>query len=221
LVALAASSHVVTSDNGWPDIKLYTTFKTSVEVYTWDGKTLTSFKDIKADAKVDGDRNKAAVSAKVTVPIFGTIDAQAVVDFTTGQAIEYVPFLGLCQHTPLNHTLNLKEYLKKAFDPAGGITKYIGESPAPFDGTNMWKFTSTASAAHKRHHNGVGNTTVSSDSYFLEDTKQLHWIHGTTTNYVAKLPSGVSEATFTDADFVISGCNTVITDPTQKLKLFF
>jgi hypothetical protein len=221
LAALATANTVVTADNGWPDITLYDTFKTSVSMWSWDGKTLVSLKDITANLKVDADRNKVYSAAKVTVPIFGTIDAQAVIDFTTGQALEYVPFLGLCQHTPLNHTLNLKEYLKKAYDPAGGITQYDGEASAPFDSTKMYKFTSTASALHKKHAHLNANTTYSSDSYFKEDTKQIAWIHGTTTNIVVKIPTGVEKATFADADFTISGCNTVITDPEQKLRLFF
>jgi hypothetical protein len=209
LVALAAAGTInpfVLSDspNDWPQLNTFTTFKASVEVYTWDGKTLAPFKDTTADAKVDSDRNKVKLDAKVTVPIFGAIDAQVVVDFTLGSALEYVPFLGLCQHTPLNETLNLKDLMQKIYSPTGGLTKFDGESGAPFDTTKMFKFTSSYT---------YNNTLYTADSYFDESSKSAKWIQGLTTGYVVKMPTGEKQATFTDADFKISGCNTIITDP--------
>ena len=66
-VAALALANTVTSDaaNDWPQLNTYYTFKASAEVYTWDNKTLTSFKGISADLKVDSERNKIKADAKV------------------------------------------------------------------------------------------------------------------------------------------------------------
>lgn len=216
LVALASAGTIntVVSDdvNDWPVVDTYTTFKASVQLYTWDNTTLTPYKDVSADLKVDAGRNKIKADAKVSIPIFGSINAQVLVDLTGGFALEYVPFLGVCQHTALNVTLNMTDILTKIYSPQGGITAYDGESAAPWDATKMWKFTSSFPA---------GNKTAAADTYFDEASHDGKWIYSTSTGFVIKVPGGENQATFTDSDFVISGCNEVIFDPSKKLKIFF
>jgi hypothetical protein len=95
----------------WPALDLYTTFKADASLFSWDGKTLSPYKDITATIKLDSDRNKIKVDAKVAVPLIGKVNAEVLVDATAGMAYEYVPFLGLCQKTPLNKTVSLKALL--------------------------------------------------------------------------------------------------------------
>ena len=98
IAALASANTIVTSDANaaWPALNTYYTFKAATELYTWDGSKLESLKGITADLKVDSVRNKIKADAKVTVPIFGSINAQVLIDLTAGTALEYVPFLGVC-----------------------------------------------------------------------------------------------------------------------------
>ena len=113
LLAAVASAAVVTSDsNDWPAVHLYDSFKlTQASVYTWDGKSLTSFKDLVADIKVDGARSKVKVDAKIKVPILGHISAEVLIDTVAGTALEYVPSLHICQHTSLNASFPLLDLL--------------------------------------------------------------------------------------------------------------
>lgn len=212
-VATANSVTTVASDvAAWPQVNLYTTFSTSASIYTWDGTTLTALKDLTADVKVDSERNKIRADAKVKIPVFGKVSAQVVVDLTNGFAIEHIPLLGICQHTALNATLNLKETLDLIYSPTAGVTQYDGESQAPWDPTNMWKFTSSAP---------FNGTTLALDSYFDEAAHNGKWIAFAAKNLVVKIPNGEQPATFTDQDFVLTGCNEIIFDPARKVPLFF
>lgn len=124
---------------------------------------MSPYKDISATIKVDSDRNKIKINAKVAVPLLGKVNAEVLADLTQGIAYEYVPFLGLCQKTPLNITLNLKDIMNQVYSPTGGITVYDGETQADWDKTNMWKF------------HGVGpDATVS--AFFDESTHNGKWI---------------------------------------------
>lgn len=95
----------------WPVLDLYTTFKADASLFTWDGSKLNPYKDITATIKVDSERNKIKVDAKVAIPLIGKINAEVLADLTEGVAYEYVPFLGLCQKTPLNATVQIKDVL--------------------------------------------------------------------------------------------------------------
>ncbi len=80
----------------WPELNLYYTFKADASLHTWNGQKLEPYKDIEATAKVDSDRSKVKVDAKVHVPWVGKVNAEALLDLTEGMAYEYVPFLGIC-----------------------------------------------------------------------------------------------------------------------------
>ena len=109
-------------------------------------------------------------------------------------------------------TLSLKDTLTKLYSPSAGITTYDGEASAPFDTTKMFEFTSQYT---------VGNITASADSYWEENTHDGKWIYNKLSGLVVKIPGGEDQATFTDADFKISGCNNIIYDPKEKLSIFF
>lgn len=182
----------------WPQLDLFTTFKTDASLFSWDGSKLAPYKDITATIKVDSDRNKIKADAKVSMPLVGKINAEVLVDLTQGIAYEYVPFLGLCQKTPLNVTVNLKDVLQKIYSPDGGLTIYDGEASAPWDPTTMFKF------------HGSGPDAVVT-AFFDESTHNGKWIAEVPTDttlpsLVASIPNGEQQATFTDADFQIKGC---------------
>lgn len=198
ILTISALAAIAQCGTAWPTLHLFETFKTDASLFQWDGAKLTPFKDITATIKVDSGRNKIMINAKVALPLVGKVDADVLVDPTAGMAYEYVPFLGLCQKTPLNITLNIKDVLDKVYSPDGGVTTYDGESTAPWDNTKMFKF------------HGQGPDAIVS-AYFDETKENGKWIQETPTDpknpaLVASIPNGEVQATFTDADFVISGC---------------
>ena len=108
---LAISALSAVAQGAWPVLHLYDTFKTDATLFQVDGSKLTPYKDITASIKVDSGRNKIKVDAKVSLPLVGKVDAEVLVDPAQGMAYEYVPFLGLCQKTPLNVTFQIKDVI--------------------------------------------------------------------------------------------------------------
>ena len=217
LLALSTVATVTSAaflkEEAWPDLNLFTTFQADASLFTWDGKQLSPFKDITATLKVDSGRNKIKVDAKVSVPIIGKINAEALVDLTQGYALEYVPFLGLCQKTPLNFTLSLKDTLEKIYSPTGGVTVYDGEATAPWDSTKMWKF-----------HGSELNATVT--AWFDEGSHNGKWIYeetsdGKVPSLVVSIPKGEQAATFQDSEFTISGCKAYNENPAERINIWF
>lgn len=209
ILALSAVASIVAADAAWPKLDLFTTFKTDASLFTWDGAKLAPYKDITAAIKVDSDRNKIKIDAKVAIPLVGKINAEILADLTAGQVYEYVPFLGLCQKTPLNQTVSLKDVLNKIYSPEGGVTVYDGEAQAPWDKTTMYKF-----------HGSGPDATVT--AFFDESSHNGKWISEIPTDtknpsLVASIPNGEQQATFTDADFKISGCTTYTTENTVNI----
>jgi hypothetical protein len=203
--ALAALAQCGTVEAGaWPALHLFTTFKTDASLFTWDGSKLAPYKDITATVKVDAGRNKVKIDAKVSLPLVGKVDAEVLADLTEGIAYEYIPFLGLCQKTPLNVTLQLSDVLAKVYSPDGGITTFDGESTAPWDNTKMYKF------------HGQGPDAVVT-AFFDESKENGKWIQEAPTDpknpaLVASIPNGEVQATFADSDFVINGCSKFETE---------
>ena len=78
------------------------------------------------------------IHSQITVPLFGKVNADLLIDFTAGSAMGFVPFLQICQPMPLNISLNLKEELLKAQTP--NITTYLGPLSTLWDSsTPSWK----------------------------------------------------------------------------------
>jgi hypothetical protein len=197
----------------WPEglVEEYI-FQTDATLFTWDGAKLSPYKDITATIKVDSDRNKIKVDAKVAIPLFGKVDAQILNDFTKGVVYEYVPFLGICQKTSMNGTFSLRQIISTLYSPTAGVSVYDGETTAPWDKTKMYKFHGTGPDA-----------TVS--LYFDETTKNGKWIHEVPTDtsnpvLVASIPKGEVKTTFKDSDFVISGCNSYSEDPATRFNIW-
>jgi hypothetical protein len=83
------------------------------------------------------------VHAKIGVPLFGSVDASLLIDFTTGKALTHIPFLSLCQADRAGQSFNLTDELEKLNDQAANLTQYLGEISAPWDQlTPSYKFTS-------------------------------------------------------------------------------
>ena len=152
------------------------------------------------------------VNAKVGLPLIGKVNAEVLADLTEGYAYEYVPFLGLCQKTPLNVTVNLKSVLEQVYSPTGGITTYDGEASAPWDKSTMYEF-----------HGGNANATVT--AWFDEGTHNGKWLFEKASDpsipqIVAQLPTGEQPASFQDSDFTITGCHKYNEDPATRINLW-
>lgn len=190
LVASTYASHHTHTVSDWPAIKTATTFKTSAVVNTWDGKTLKPYQGATANVIVDSERNKAIAHAKVSVPVFGKVDAHVLLDFTKGALLLNVPFISLCQQVPMDK-IKVKDVLTELFNPNGKLTTYVGETPAPWDAkTKSWKFNS--------HYDFVFNNTKQTaqiDTYFAQATQDLKWLHLATMGFAIQL-NGLQPATF-------------------------
>lgn len=83
----------------WPDVNLFTTFKSDISLHQWDGSKLKPFKDITATAMLDSERNKIRLDAKVQIPLIGHAAAVIVLDLNVDApaVYEHVPLLKLCQ----------------------------------------------------------------------------------------------------------------------------
>jgi hypothetical protein len=201
----------------WPELDLLTTFKADVSLHTWDGKALKAYKDITATAKVDGDRNKVKLDAKVQIPLMGHVSAQVLVDLNGQTVYEYVPLLKLCQKQALPDKVNLKDILLKIYSEESGLATYDGKVAAAWDATVYDKFHATIA-------NATSSATI--EAYVDTTTHNGRWIYEETTNakipkLVISVPKGEEAATFTDSDFTITGCNSYETDPELMLNIWF
>ena len=169
------------AQSSWPDIKYLTTFKAQGTLYTYKNSKLAPFQGASANLLVDGDRNKAMVRAKVQVPLFGAIDANALVDFTAGTAIAQVPFLGICEKRAIGASFNIKTDLPLLFDPNSGLTTYNGEeSPAWDASTASWHFT---------HGFKVGKE-YGLETYWEKASTNLKWAYYPDGDYVVNFVNG-------------------------------
>jgi hypothetical protein len=100
-------------------------------------------------------------------------------------------------------------------DQASNLTQYLGEISAPWDQlTPSYKFTSKDT---------VFNQDYRMESYFEQATKGLKWISyvdsDTKKQFVVSFgKTGLSPATFTDADFKLTGCSPQIALNQLKLR---
>ncbi len=91
-----SSKHHIYQLDPWPSVNVFTTFQANTSLYTWDGSSLSPLQDTTAVLLVDSTRNKAILHGKIQVPLFGSINADLLVDFTQALTLTYTPFLGLC-----------------------------------------------------------------------------------------------------------------------------
>jgi hypothetical protein len=93
----------------------------------------------------------------------------------------------------------MKTLIPKLFDPNSGISTFNGEqSPAWDASSKSWHFTSSAD---------FQNNNYSIQSYFDELSGNLKWLYSPADDYVVKINDGFEPGTFTDADFILKGCN--------------
>jgi hypothetical protein len=69
---------------------------------------LTPFFGTRGTLFVDSARNKAVAQGKMPVPIFGTVDANLLFDFTKGETLTQAPFIG-CKSELYGKTFNLAD----------------------------------------------------------------------------------------------------------------
>ena len=201
----------------WPELNLYTTFKSDVTLHTFDGKQLKSFKDISATAKIDGDRNKIHIDAKVKVPVFGQIPAEILIDTKQGTLQLYVPTLQMCQQEDLP-PFDLKQLLLQFYSEQGGLTVYDGDSKPAWDTVTYDKFHATLAG---------DDLTATLDAYVDKQTHNGRWLQLLTDakkdpKIIVNVPKGEEPATFQDSDFTLQGCNgkTFITEEEKMVRLF-
>ena len=133
-LAVVAISSLVSAQNQWPEgVTIPYSFKANGAINTWDGTRLTAFQGVSGSLLADSTRNKAAVHGKMAVPLIGSAEGHFVFDFTKRTMITYIPILGMCKSSPLNATVNLKDMIRDAQDPNGGMSTYLGELAAPWD----------------------------------------------------------------------------------------
>jgi hypothetical protein len=217
LGAFAHTHNHVHEVSAWPPLNLYTTFKADVTLHQFDGKTLKPFKGISAFTKVDGDRSKIHIDAKVQVPVFGKVDAEILIDTMAGTAQLYVPMLNICQQEDLPVKASLKELLLKFYSEEGGITVYDGEVHPAWDASNQFdKF-------HALLQGEDHKVTIS--AYVDQNTHNGRWLQEESDltrdpKVIINVPKGEEPATFEDSEFVISGCTSFELDETKFIRIF-
>jgi len=102
VLALVACNLSLSQQADWPSVNVASTFNSTISLYTWDGSNLNHLQDAQAVLLVDAVRNKAMLHSKIQVPLFGSINADMLVDFTNGSTMMYTPFLGLCERDSLD-----------------------------------------------------------------------------------------------------------------------
>ena len=86
------------------------------------------------------------------------------------------------------------------FNPLSNVTTYLGEDKAPWDATQTyWSFL------HK--DNFFGNSSDYLYTYWDKQSGELKWITVSNTKIIVEIKSGLEAASFTDADFLLTGCN--------------
>ena len=201
----------------WPELDLFTTFKADVTLHTFDGKKLKPFKGISATAKVDGDRNKIHVDAKVEVPVFGKIPAEILIDSKAGKLQLYVPMLKMCQEEDLPQ-VDLKQLLLQFYSEEGGLSVYDGVATPAWDTVSYDKFHASLAG---------DDATATLDLYVDKSTHNGRWLQLLTSvekdpHVIVNVPKGEEKATFQDSEFTISGCKNKVFErnPEKMVRLF-
>jgi len=91
---------------------------------------------------------------------------------------------------------NLTNYMDKLFNEQSGYARYLGVVPLP------WQRNTTY---HKFQVQDDWDDNY--DWYYRTDTMNLEWTYSSDNQQVIRTPKGYEPMTFTDADFVINGCN--------------
>jgi hypothetical protein len=92
-----AHGHKKAAQGSWPDIQYLMTYKTQASLFKYKNEQLKPFQGGNiANILVDADRNKVMIRAKIQIPLFGGVDANALVDLNAGSTIAQVPFLSIC-----------------------------------------------------------------------------------------------------------------------------
>ncbi len=71
---------------------------------------------------VDSEKNKAMIRAKIDVPLFGSVDANLLIDFTKGEALTQIPFLSVCTLDRFNESIEIVEEFHKINDKMSDLT---------------------------------------------------------------------------------------------------
>ena len=70
---------------------------------------MTPFLGTRGTVFVDSTRNKAVGNGKMPVLVFGTVDANLLFDFTKGETLTQIPFIGKCQSDAYGKSFNLAD----------------------------------------------------------------------------------------------------------------
>ena len=62
---------------------------------------------------VDSTRNKALMKLNLQIPLFGSLDTNILIDFTSGTYLTNVPFLNICDKEPIGETLIAEPFPKE------------------------------------------------------------------------------------------------------------
>lgn len=125
----------------WPPIHHETIFSSKIHVYQLSESKIEPFKHMQGQVLVDSSRNQMKGELKIELPLFGLINWEILMDFSSGWALTYIPLIDLCEAEQMDlPRFQLGEVLSQVFDEASGITQYLGTHSTP------WK-------SHHHHHN--------------------------------------------------------------------
>ena len=68
----------------------------------------------------------------------GLVEETTYLNFSSGEATVQIAALDICKEVPIGRPVNISDLIKKAEDPEGRITKYLGEHKLPFAGNDSF-----------------------------------------------------------------------------------
>ncbi|CDW86933.1 UNKNOWN [Stylonychia lemnae] len=189
-------------DGDWPTVHTYENFELDAVVNTWDPttKTLTQYKNMTMNQKIDTRGNRELTSMKSDIPNLGYTEIITYVDFTTNVLYQRIPDLNICNHMDNPVPWNLTQFFAAAQDPKRGLTQYLGVQQKEWATHDLHAFNLTLDVKGKGKESEV--------LYFCTKTLDLKFITvDSQPTVVVQIPR-IQEKLFTDDDFKGQDCST-------------
>ncbi len=156
------------------------------------------------------------IDSTLTVPVFGEIDAEILIDTKKGIFQLGVPDVGICHQETGLPQFDLKELLLQIYSEQGGLTVYDGDDTPQWDKTVFDKFHLTAQEAENN---------LSIEAWVSKVTHNGRWLKVDTDavplpTIIVNVPKGEEPATFTDKDFLFTSCDEFESNRRKVAELF-
>lgn len=166
--------------------------------YEWEGGNATDITPVPSDSAtllINGDGGRMRSMIRFPYGVFGTVQADEVLNFNTSLEKTWMPFADYCYQESLESLpLNFTKMVSDLFDEKARFTIYEPEGAHPFDISPMWVFHT-----RKILSKDVGKMWF----YFDQVSGDLKWMMLEGHPYLMRVNKGMQHVDFTDADFEV------------------